>query len=75
MSSCGYYTCHKGKVWCKHPTLGEYKTKLLEEGGSIYHPCDRCRKVCGGIYPSQLPKMDISNSKIDILDVNGNVIG
>ena len=27
MSSCGYYTCHKGKVWCNHPTLGEYKTK------------------------------------------------
>lgn len=71
MNSCGYYSCFKGKVSCKHPRYGEEKSKIMSERNNT---CDWCRRICGGIYPSQLPREDISNCKIDVLDMYGRVI-
>ena len=72
MSNCGYYMCHKGKPSCNHPLYGEENTKWLH--GAKHNRCDLCREECGGIYPSNLPKVDITESKIDILDKNGKII-
>lgn len=72
MSSCGYYSCNKGKPKCNHPTYGEMYSSCLR--GALYNRCDSCRRECGGIYPSNIPKEDISNCKIDIIDKNGKVI-
>lgn len=72
MSSCGYYSCNKGKTKCNHPTYGERYSSCLR--GALYNRCDICRRKCGGIYPSNIPKEDISNCKIDIIDKNGKVI-
>ena len=69
MSSCGYYSCNKGKPKCNHPTYGEMYSSCLH--GALYNRCDSCRRECGGIYPSNIPKEDISNCKIDIIDKNG----
>ena len=75
MSSCGYYSCYKRKPKCSHPTKGEYNTNRLQEGGGgSWHPCEMCKRGCGGIYPSQVAKADISDCEIDIVDKDGNVI-
>lgn len=70
MSSCGYYSCHKGKPTCKHPENG----KLYTVSGDLVLRCTACRRTCGGIYPSQLPKAKQDNWISDIIDKNGNVI-
>lgn len=76
MNKCGYYSCPKGKPTCKHPIYGEIKTKLLRENGADYrwHPCERCKRECHGIYPSSLPKEDISNITVEVVDKNGTII-
>ena len=72
MSSCGYYSCFKGKPSCKHPTFGkEYSVSLI---GWNYNRCDMCRRSCCGIYPSQVPKADQSSLEQDVVDGNGNIV-
>lgn len=73
MNKCGYYSCYKGKPTCKHPTYGEQYTKSY--GNRLHQKCDGCRRSCGGIYPSQVPRADQTDWEQDILDSNGNVIG
>jgi len=57
MSKCGYYSCFKGKPTCKHPTYGDTKTKQMRTcgAGGRWHPCEQCRRICSGIYPSEVP--------------------
>ena len=75
MSNCGYYSCFKRVPKCNHPEKGEYKSKRLREGAcSRWHPCEMCKRECGGIYPSQLTKANLSNCEIDIVDKDGSVI-
>lgn len=73
MSRCEYYSCFKGKPKCNHPTHGDIKTNMLNEymRSSV---CDFCKFCNRGLYPSQIPKIELSESKIDIIDKDGNVI-
>ena len=70
MSKCGYFHIHKGKVSCKHPQYGELFSSSLH--GAKYHQCDYCRKRCGGIWPSEVPKEDWTNIQYDVVDKYGN---
>lgn len=75
MSACGYYSCCKGKPTCNHPAKGEYKTKCFRRGGGgSWHPCELCKQSCGGIYPSQLTRLDLAGYEVEIVDKGGHVI-
>lgn len=72
-NSCGYLirkdrTIRTGYK-CIHPIYGEINTKLINEDKLGLRQCDNCKRKCKGIYPSQIPKCDISNF-INILDKN-----
>lgn len=69
MSKCGYYSCFKGKPACKHPEKGELMTK----SGIVGRYCDLCKRSCGGVYPSELPRVKFTD--IEVVDKDGNVIG
>ncbi len=72
MSKCAYFSCFKGRPVCKHPTYGKEYSAYLH--GAINNMCDWCKKQCGGIYPSQVPKVDQSNWTYDIIDKDGSLI-
>lgn len=71
MSSCGYYSCFKGKPTCKHPSNGVLYTDSLRRGG--IHPCNLCKSRCKGLYPSQLPTITL-NCNVEVVDKDGNCI-
>ena len=64
MSNCGYYRIHKGKVNCLHPTYGSDYEKWSK---NLNDRCKICRRECGGIYPSQVPKADQTGWIYDVL--------
>lgn len=69
MSNCGYYRIHKGKVNCLHPTYGD----IYEKGyKNLNDRCKVCRKECGGIYPSQVPRADQTGWEYDVVVVHGS---
>lgn len=71
MSSCGYYSCYKGKPTCKHPERGELNTKVNFDGSY----CIRCKRIYGnGIWPSQIPHVDLSGCIQEVIDKDGQVI-
>ncbi|MCM1220474.1 MAG: hypothetical protein NC548_38910 [Lachnospiraceae bacterium] len=59
MSACKYHSVFKGKIECKHTTMGAYKTKLFPGIYGIYDPCDRCKRKYGNRYPSEVPKDEL----------------
>lgn len=72
MSNCGYFNIFKGKLSCKHPNYGEMNTKSYAK--NLGEGCKYCKKRCGGIYPSQIPKVDQTGWKYEVVDVNGKVL-
>ncbi len=72
MSKCGYFSVFKGKVSCKHPNDGDTNTKLYTK--NLNECCKFCRKRCGGIYPTQLPRADQSNWQYEVIDADGKVL-
>lgn len=64
MSNCGYYRIHKGKENCLHPTYGDIYEKYSK---NLNDRCKVCRRECGGIYPSQVPKADQTGWVYDLL--------
>lgn len=75
MSRCGYYKIHKGIITCTHPENGEWKTTCFNRGTHGYNECESCRRLCGGIYPSEIPKVNKNEYEYDIIDSEGKVIG
>ncbi len=75
MSRCNYYSCFKGKPTCKHPTYGDTKTQCMRVCGARggWHPCDICRIVGQGVYPSEVPQTSWSGT-IEVVDRDGNVL-
>lgn len=74
MSNCGYYKIFKRHITCTHPSDGESNTRSLNKSSAKYHICDMCRRRCGGIYPSELPTIDMRSEEIDIVDKYGRVL-
>ena len=75
MSKCGYYSCYKGTPSCNHPEKGKYlKPKDFSSSWGSIHQCDRCKRQCGGIYPSELPRVDFRNEEYDVVDKAGKVV-
>lgn len=64
MSNCGYFKIHKGKVSCTHPTYGEDYSKFSKH---LHERCDRCKRECDGIYPSQLPNADQTGWQYELI--------
>lgn len=62
MSNCGYYKIFKGKISCTNP-----KKNYINSYGKFFHGsaavrlCEQCKRECKGIYPSDLPKLDLRN--------------
>lgn len=76
-NSCGYLVGDKSTKTgykCNHPTDGKVNNDLINKTKLGLRRCDDCKKRCGGIYPSQIPKYNISDCNIDIIDKNGNII-
>lgn len=69
MSNCGYFKIHKGKVSCTHPTYSDTYERYSK---NLNDRCKICRKECGGIYPSQLPKADQTGWEYDVVVVHGS---
>ena len=67
MSNCGYYRIHKGKVNCLHPTYGDIYEKYSK---NLNDRCKVCRRECGGIYPSQVPRADQTGWEYDVVVVH-----
>lgn len=67
MSNCGYYRIHKGKVNCLHPTYGDIYEKYYK---NLNDRCKVCRRECGGIYPSQVPRADQTGWEYDVVVVH-----
>lgn len=57
MSGCRYYKINKGKAKCTNPSKPEYGRLTAKD---LAYRCDRCRRECRGIWPSQLPKVDLT---------------
>ena len=74
MSQCGYYSCSKGIISCKHPDENYRPTSKCFATGGKWNPCEACKRRCGGIYPSQLPKADQIGWQQNVIDKYGNVI-
>lgn len=72
MSNCGYFRIQMGKVSCTHPNNGYIFTESFK--GKLNKRCNRCRKECGGIFPSQLPSENYIEWNQDIIDKSGNII-
>lgn len=73
MSNCKYYNIFKRKIKCLHPTYGGINTSLLNNSyGS--NRCDECKRMYGGIYPSELPVIDMRSEEIDVVDKYGRIL-
>lgn len=58
MSDCRYYKIEDGIPICKHPNIGEFKTMMLRTGdGSGHDPCEVCKMIYSGLYPSEIPHL------------------
>jgi hypothetical protein len=69
MNGCGYYSCKNGMRKCSNPSKSISGLRKL---GTDY--CEWCKRYSGGIYPSQLPRADFTNTEYDVVDKNGKVL-
>ena len=72
MSNCGYYSITKGVPKCDNPNKS-YSARDFATGGR-WHPCEMCKRTCGGVYPSQLPKANQEGWVYAIVDKAGNIL-
>lgn len=66
MSKCGYYSCFKGIPKCNNPSKPDYWKEWADK--NMAQCCQRCRRECGGIWPSQLETIDLRAECEVVLD-------
>lgn len=69
MNRCGYYSCKNGKRKCNNPSK---QFTDLKKMGIDY--CEWCKRLSGGIYPSQLPRIDFTDAEYDVIDRDGKIV-
>jgi hypothetical protein len=69
MNGCGYYSCKNGIRKCSNPAKNITNLQKLDA-----QYCERCKGYSGGIYPSQLPRVDFTGTEYDVIDKNGKVL-
>jgi hypothetical protein len=69
MNTCGYYSCKNGIRKCGNPAKSNTDLRKL---GTDY--CDWCKRYSGGIYPSQLQRVDFTELPYEVIDKSGKVL-